>query len=234
MTTYVSTSDKELTVSSRQEREVIRLRVMKAIYDASGGSTQESLNLAPMCGQLGLSEGDMADAVNYAEGEGLVERLLMAAGQRMPLKVRLTHKGLVEMEESEKAPEEQTEHFPAQVSVFNIGGNMIGSAIQTGSPGATQRVQVGDIAIGGETDSHIRAFLAEYDAKVAGLRREQTSEALAEIGAEIETVKAQITSPKPKKHFIKESLASIRATLENGIGGVVTSGLLLLLGQIHW
>jgi hypothetical protein len=138
------------------------------------------------------------------------------------------------MERSEEDPQEPTDHFPPQVGIIiNVVGNMIGSAIQSNSAGATQHVEISEIVIGAGTSEQIRSFLDEFDAKLSELRPEQAPDALAEIASDVATVRAQLASPRPKKNFIKESLASIGAILEHGMGGVVTTGLLALLGMIH-
>ena len=46
-------------------------------------------------------------------------------------------------------------------------------------------------------------------------------------------MKAQLRSPKPKLHVIRESLHSARAILEIGTGSAAAIGLLDLLQHIH-
>jgi hypothetical protein len=158
-------------------------------------------------------------------------------GDVTPMSSAITHQGVKEMERSEEHPQEPTDHFPSRASmaVYNIGGEMIGSAIQSNSPGAAQNVHVGDIAINAAARERIRTFLDEYNAKLSALHHEQGEEALAEIASDIATMRAQLASPKPKPKpkFIRDSLSSIKAVLEDGVGGIVTNGLLALLAAIH-
>jgi hypothetical protein len=206
---------------------------MNEIYTQTGDNTTVFVDLWKIRETLGFADDRMGAIVDYLEGERLIEPLRTMAGQRTPMSTVITHRGIKEMERSEEHPQNPTDHFPSQVTVFHIGGDMIGSAIQANSDGATQEVRSGDIAINATADEQIRAFLDEFTAKLPTLQGEQTEDALAEIAADIATVRAQLDSPKPKKNFIKESLGSIKAVLEHGVGGVVTAGLLVLLGMIH-
>lgn len=52
----------------------------------------------------------------------------------------------------------------------------------------------------------------------------------SEIGSDLQTIEAQLNSPKPKPPIIKESLKSIRAVLE-GAGGGATAQVLMEIGK---
>ena len=82
---------------------------------------------------------------------------------------------------------------------MNFHGPVIGSPIQSGSPGAHQEVSMGDLDLGA-----VREFIDQFDTQAADL--ELPSPAAEELAAEIDTVKAQLRSPKPKLHVIRESL----------------------------
>ena len=87
-------------------------------------------------------------------------------------------------------------------------------------------MSVGDLDLGA-----VREFLGQYDAQAADL--DLPAAAAEELAAEIDTIKAQIRSPRPKHHIIRESLRCIRAILESASGGVAAVGLLDLLQHIH-
>jgi cytochrome c556 len=220
-------------MSNLEQRRADRLRIMKSIYEQTGDNTRDYVDLWEIRAKLDLTDDEMGNAVDWLEAQRLIEALRTGTGQRTPMHAQITHRGVVEMERSETEPEQPTEHFPPLISIVNVGGDMIGSAINSGSPGATQYYRAGDISVGTDSKKAIVDFMAEFEAKKAKLEQEKTPEAVAEMAAEVATIKAQINSPKPKKHYIQESLRSVRAILENGAGGVVTSGLLLLLGHIH-
>jgi hypothetical protein len=210
-----------------EKRRADRLRVMKAVFDTSGGSETVVVRTAPDLQQrLGLSFQELADACNYLVGEGLIVAMIEVAEFPAPIGVQITHKGIDEMEQTLEAPTEPTQHFPPAVSVINIHGSVIGSPIQSGSPGAQQEVSVGDLNL-----DAVHEFLGQYAAQAAGL--DLPVAAAEEMAAEIDTVKAQLRSPKPKHRIIRESLHSIRAILENASGGAAAVDPLDLLQQIH-
>jgi hypothetical protein len=166
------------------------------------------------------------DACTYLEGEGLIETTQTLWGHLTPYHIQITHRGILEMEQSLGAPEEPTQHFPPAVSIINVGGSVIGSAIQSGSPGAHQEVTVGDIDL-----APIRDFIGELEARTGDLDLPEAES--QELAAEIATVKAQIYSPKPKRRIIRESLHTIRSILE-GIGGNLAAAQILpLMQHIH-
>lgn len=101
-----------------------------------------------------------------------------------------------------------------------------GAQQQNASPGARQVCDCNDKDL-----YRVREFLQEFDAHVHELRLPQ--EQSDEIQAEIVTIRAQVGSPKPKYHVVRESLCSVRAILEQASGGVVTVGLLELLRHIN-
>jgi len=109
------------------------------------------------------------------------------------------------------------------------GHNQIG-ALAVG-PGA--RAVAGSGAVSAAESDPIRAFIEEWVKRLPELQQEHSPETLAEITPRVETVRRQLDSPQPEKHLLKDTLASIRAVLEHGLGGVATTALLALLATIH-
>jgi hypothetical protein len=213
-------------LSDAEERRAVRLRVMNAIFDASRASEYTMVSGPQLLEKLGLPDQELADACKYLEGEYLIKTTHTSWGHLTPYYVQITHAGIREMEQSREAPREPTQHFPPAISVVNVQGSVIGSAIQSGSPGAHQEVSVGDLDLGAVSE-----FLREFDARAAEL--DLPSPAAEELAAEIDTVKAQLRSPKPKLHVIRESLISARAVLEVATGSAAAVGLLDLLQHVH-
>jgi hypothetical protein len=211
-----------------EKRRADRLRVMKAIFDMSGGSEHQQVLGHELSDQVQLAPNELADACHYLAGEGLIEEAMPDMGASpIPYWINITHEGIREMEESLQAPDEPTKHFPPAVSFINVQGSVIGSAIQSGSPGAQQEANFGDLEL-----EAVQKFLREFDAKSATL--DLPAPAAEELAAEIATVKAQVQSPKPKRHIIGICLVSIRAILEHAAGGVAASELLGLLQHLHF
>jgi hypothetical protein len=215
-----------------ERRQANRLRVMKAIFDASGGSERVIVYTAPhpveahLPESLGLSDEEIADVCHYLQGEGLIVAALEVAEALGPIAVQINHLGIKEMEQSLGAPREPTQHFPPAISVINVHGPVIGSAIQSGSPGAQQDVSIDDLDFGA-----VREFIHQFDAQAANL--DIPMQAAEELAAEIATIKAQLRSPKPKLHVIRESLLSARAILEVASDSTAAVGLFDLLEHVY-
>jgi hypothetical protein len=230
-----------------EKRRTDRLRVMKAIFDASRGSESSVVSGRQLKFDVGISGRDLADACKYLQGEGLITAIYERppysdvvhvrglphsrssphrTPYETPYEVRITHRGIKEMEESLQAPDEPTKHFPPAVSIINIQGSVIGSAIQSGSPVAQQELSIGNLDLG-----VAREFLDRCDTQVADMGL--PSPAAAELTAEIDTVRAQLRSPRPKAHVIRESLISAQAILESTADGTAAAGLLELLKHAH-
>jgi hypothetical protein len=209
-----------------QKRRAERLLVMQAIFAASGGSEYMSVSGQDLLDTLGLPDRLLGDACQYLEGEFLIEGTRTMWGHLTPFAVNITHQGIKEMEQSLQAPARPTEHFPPAISIIHVEGSLIGSPIQSGSPGARQEVTV-DINLG-----DVRDFIGQLESALPGLNL--PAEESQELAAEVATIRAQVESPKPKKNIIRESLGSVRAILVGAGGNMVATGLLDALQHIHF
>lgn len=230
------TSSKEV-----EKRRADRLRVFKAIYDLSVGSEATVVEGSQLLEDLGLSDQEVADACDWLEGEHFIKGMRLAWGHLTPTNVQITHRGIKEMEQggdtapviaaqigleeltrfmqithqgieeikrSLEAPRQATENFPAITNLFHLSvqGDVINSSIQGASPYAHQNVSAGDSAL-----KDIYDILDQLKARMAEL--DLTRDTIEEITADIETIKAQAGSPRPKRPIIRESLRNIRRTL---------------------
>ena len=75
----------------------------------------------------------------------------------------------------------------------------------------------------------LKGFLTAIQTKLNELQL--TPESKQEIGADVETLRAQAESPKPKQSIIRESLSSIKRVLE-GAGGGVAAQLILQIAKL--
>jgi len=175
---------------------------------------------------MDLPEDELADACAFLVSEGLIDGDKTLWNHFIPYTIRLTHRGITEMERSRTAPEEPTDHFPP-ISVISIGGDNIGSPIQAGSPGAHQAVSMGDLDL-----NRVREIVTEFESQAGSL--ELSEDDAAQLRADMATVKAQVDSPRPNQRTIRDHLSSARAILENTAGGVAAAGLLELFQHVHF
>jgi hypothetical protein len=124
------------------KRRADRLRVLQAVFDAAGGATSEVVRVAPTIQlQLELSHQDLQAACDYLVGEHLIKPLATINEAPVYITVQLTHRGVVEMEQSISSPDRPTKHLPSAVSVISImNSTIINSPIQSASPDGHQRI----------------------------------------------------------------------------------------------
>jgi hypothetical protein len=176
-----------------------RLRFMYRLYDATGGSELADVNGHELGYELGLSSEETDRVIEYLRGEQLLAYPGLGG-------IRITHRGVLEVEKSISNPKQETEHFPPAINVIHVG-EMHGSQIQQGT---VQSQQYGQFLTEAEREplrelvNTLRAVLPEAD-----LVEEDRRQAEAELA----TVEAQLSAPKPKRSFIRASLESVRDLL---------------------
>lgn len=199
-------------------RRAQRTQFMNELYDLADGSDFQPIDTRKIAEKLGLDmtsrEGriEVLNIARYLEGEYLI-KLTGSAGNV----VSLTHEGVREVEAARSQPDSPTEHF-APVNIV-YAESISNTAIQQGSPGATQSLTV-------TTQSNLQwlwSFLRSLSESMdqLGLDEEQQ----AELEADIRTLEAQVESPKPKDEVIKPGLQSISRILEGTVAGATGSGL---------
>lgn len=121
----------KLQFDSIVEKQGRRYALLVKIYELTDGDESKIIHLEfPQ----GLDQRGAQAALDYLAGEGLISLLADDA----PL-LQITHRGVVEVEESIASPTEPTEHFPAQVIQHFHGA--VGS-VQTGNQNMANVVQV--------------------------------------------------------------------------------------------
>ncbi|KQW00167.1 hypothetical protein [Rhizobacter sp. Root1221] len=107
-------------------------------------------------------------------------------------------------------------------NIFNQGDH---SQIQLGTVDSTQ-----SLSHSGSGDlSALLAATRELQAKVDQLKLSPTQ--AAEVAADLATIAAQATAPKPRLAFIRESARSVRTILEGAVGAAIGTDVALLVTQ---
>jgi hypothetical protein len=102
---------------------------------------------------------------------------------------------------------------PQVSNAINIG-TMTGSAIQQGSPGAKQRVEI-TLNVENVTNALTRF---ESEIAVAAL----PTKTMEELRGDINTIRAQLQKPSPSHPIIYEAGKSLRNVIEGIAGGMLT------------
>lgn len=186
-----------------EQKKKDRFLFLKNVYENCKGSTKYMVNLAEIGAELGFNKSDSSDIAQYLIGEGLIVAKALGGG------ISLTHQGIKEYEQALDNPDEKTQHF-LPVNVINIG-TMNNSSLQQGTHHSTisqhlQQSEAGDLK---ELIQKIEALQASIQLSV---------EQQEEWASEMETLRSQQRSPKPKSVIIAEALKTIR-NLAEGVAG---------------
>ena len=108
----------------------------------------------------------------------------------------------------------QEPEVPQVANTINIG-SMTGSAIQQGSPNATQTVQF-TLSIEATKNA-----LAAFETAIQGANLSEEN-VRAELMADINTIRAQLSKPSPNLTIIQEAGKSARNVVEGIVGALLT------------
>jgi hypothetical protein len=103
-----------------EKSQADRLKVMKAIYDASGGSEHAIVPGPQLLENLGLSDQELSAACRYLQGEHLITSTHTSPSQLTPYYVQITHRGVREVERLLRVPHQPTSYCPSASSVLNV------------------------------------------------------------------------------------------------------------------
>ncbi len=179
---------------------------MRRLYEATDGDYLVSVDWDELTEGMNLSEEKTRILVRYLSQEGLIK----SGG--MGKSVNITHPGVVEVRQSLENPNKATEHFPPAATILNI----INSSV-SGSSIAQASANVNQTAIyTGEQRQDLQTVLDQVrnvlDQNLLDAEDSQV------VRADIQTVEAQIESPRPNDTIIQASLTSILNVLA-AIGG---------------
>jgi hypothetical protein len=197
-------------VATLEEKRRSRLQFMDVLYQLAGGARYKAVDMYTIGDQLQLSWNQTLDVQTYLIEEGLIEPL--GAGPQ----VQLTHKGIVEVEASQRRPDLPTDHFPAArtVSIINVGRDMVGSQVQQ----ATQHSQQSGDFMNADQATGMRDFLRLVTERLDALAL--PADDLQDVKAQLQTIEVQLHSGRPRRSLVQGSLAVIKTTLDVVAAGV--------------
>ena len=198
-------------------KKIKRFEFLKHLYETVDGSPSYMVDMWELGRELNFDRELTSKIVDYLTGEGLLQPKALGGS------IGITHYGVIEIEESLSNPDEPTEHF-VPFNIINIE-NMSNSAIQQGNVNSTQNSTFNLNKID-ELKELVR--LLEDSLEHFQLKTEKQTELIAEV----ETLKSQSKSPKPKTVIINESLKTVRSLIEGVAAGAMTPGIMELLQNL--
>lgn len=195
-------------MSSIEEMREKRFQFLHELYVLSGADEAKAFDYYAVGTRLGFDH----RLTNLIWQYLVAERLIREAG--LGGEICITHRGIVEIEEALTHRDKATEHFPA-LNIIQVG-QMIDSQIQQASPAATQVLSREDTRE--ELEELIESLKDCIDQ--LGLEHQRQTDLLAQI----RTIDAQMSSSKPSRTIISESLGTARRILEEAAGGALAVG----------
>ncbi|HRR92025.1 MAG TPA: hypothetical protein P5253_07115, partial [bacterium] len=174
-----------------EEMKKKRFQFLYRLYKLTGGDEFKEEDMFKIGKELGFDK-DLTDKiVQYLKGEGLIEFLAMGG------MIRITHQGIREVEEALSKSDTLTEHFPP-INIISIG-QMTNSQIQQANTESTQIA-----SFSGDRGEKLIEFiqLLEESKDKLDLEPQQKSD----LQSEVQTIRAQMSSSKPKDKVITECL----------------------------
>jgi hypothetical protein len=198
-------------LDSLLEKQRKRYLLLDKIYELTNGDESKILMLeAPE----ELDSKEVLSIVRYLAGEGLVDSLADEA----PL-LRISHRGVVEVENSRLNPREPTEHFSAQV-IQHFHGNV--GSVQTGNQNVANVMQ----KIG---DPQLLDLLREVRRHLKG----DTADVRREGSELLDGLEAEVNASSPSESRIKLYLKGLgNFVMDTGKDLLVEIGSKVITNQI--
>lgn len=203
-----------------EEKKKERFLFLQELYNRKTSAGLQIFQTPQIAESIGLNINEGELIAEYLEGEGLIES--HAEGYFL---ISITHKGKREIEQVLAQPDTPTEHFLPLNIIFNYG-EMNNPQIMQGSSYANQTFSFTKNQV-----ENLTEFVKLFEEKQEELpfkSEEDRNEAVAEV----QTIKSQISSPRPKEVVIQESRKTMRNILEGMTGSILATELLkYLLGS---
>ena len=203
-------------MSTIEETKKKRFQFLYRLWELTGGDESKLFRMFEIGEELGFDEDLTIIIEQYLSKEKLINHVTECGTWNM--EIGISHGGVRTVEEALNKPDRPTQYSPAIINITSIGA-MTDSQLQIDSPGATQVATFNEN--GYEELMEVIQSLKESIDQL-GIDPQQKSE----LQVDIQTIEAQMLSPKPKAAIITEYLGSIKRILEGVTGSALASGLL--------
>ena len=202
---------------SINDKKKERFLFLQKMYDTTDGNSGYIVDMWEVGLELGFDREKTRNLVAYLRDEGLLESKTLGGG------ISIAHAGIIEIEYSLTNPDSSTDHF-LPINVIHIE-NMNNSAIQQGSNYSTLNIN-----FNADKAEELKQIIDDIE----DIKEQLTLDRLVfeELVSEIDTLKSQVKSPKPKNIIVSESLKTIRGILEGVAGNAATPLIITMIDNI--
>lgn len=178
-----------------------RIKFLNRVYELSTGQIGVIIDGEVLGNELGFDRNKSLSIYHYLNDGKLTEP--MGAGMRLSI----TYHGIKFVENDSKDLGYANNHNTINIQTMN------GGAIQQATSHSTINFVASE-----KTISEIDTFIQELLELLKNMNEQD--EVVKELYADINTIKSQKSSPKPKKTILSSSLASIKSILEGTVSGI--------------
>lgn len=186
-------------------RKADRLKVLEEVYDRADASDQALVDGDVIGEALGMSADNLGNVVRYLEGRGLLRGDWVLSGH---VSIQITTRGIDVVEAMRSEPDRETAELASYNQTVNIYGNVSNSQIAQAGGDVSQ-----SLTLTAENRQQIQSFVEQFRAALPEIQLEADVE--AEVIAELDTVNAQLGSPRPKRQILQTSLDFLRDVAAN-------------------
>jgi hypothetical protein len=187
---------------SKQQR---RYDFIVALWQAAGGKRLESVDFMEIATREGFSREEALDTYRYFLSEGFFERNIP------PSIVSLSHRAIVEIEQSFRTPDQATEHFSSTV-IQNFNAPV--GSVQSG-PNSTANVNQNFGPNMAEVAQLISQLRAQFETLPTGVREEAIDV--------VDGLTEELQRPVPSKGKVKAFLSQVGVFAEDVAAGASAS-----------
>lgn len=177
--------------------------MLRRVYEETDGNERSMVNFFTLAEKEGFDESYAIEIYDYLRSEGLFGH------EQVDGSLSLSHRGVLEVEQSIIYPQKPTDHFPATV-IQNFSGPIYGG-VQTGGQNNTQHVSVNVNSSFGEAVKRLTELVNNSPA--SSLYKEESVQALERV----QQLAQKEKSPDVVK-LAKDKLDIVKTTLEVGKG----------------
>jgi hypothetical protein len=201
------------SLTTIQEKQRRRYQMLHKLWEAVGGKEYAEADFFGIARAMGLNEDEANEIYGYFTSEGLFGNRGVDGG------VSLSHKAIVEIEQSITQPNSGTEHFPSTV-IQNFNAPV--GSVQTGSHSVAHVTQNF-----GSSASEVINLIRELRQNLQTLPPDQRQEAIEVVDA----LEEEVQSSTPRKGRIKAFLGQLGEFTANTASSVIAAAIAKSLGM---
>jgi|GEM_PF-2366047 len=207
-----------------QKNEKNRLLVLKIIYEITDQNCKNEFFVDKLKNQINeLNDNEIHNALDFLENKHLIKPERKGVVETFSYTISIY--GIEEIERMYKKPDEATENFRPYNVIIN---NSQSSPIQIGTNNSSQNI---NYSFNSDQITKLKEFVREIS-EILNKHENKNEEEYLEIKADIETLQAQVYSPKPKNLIIKELLLSLKSISESTSAGIIAQQIAPYIPQV--